>query len=70
MHSARHPHATLVLRQGVHPKIVQERSEHTKVGATLDIFGHVTSVLQEAAALRFDEGLEGAKEPENREEAA
>ena len=37
LHSARHSHATLMLRQGVHPKIVQERLGHAKVGTTLDI---------------------------------
>ena len=70
LHSARHAHATLMLRQGVHPKIVQERLGHAKVGTTLDIYSHVTPGLQEAAALRFDEGLAGAKEPEAKEEAA
>ena len=70
LHSARHAHATLMLRQGVHPKIVQERLGHAKVGTTLDIYSHVTPGLQEAAALRFDEGLAGAKESEPRKEAA
>ncbi len=70
LHSARHAHATLMLRQGVHPKIVQERLGHAKVGTTLDIYSHVTPGLQEAAALHFEEGLAGAKEPEPREEAA
>ena len=64
LHDTRHAHATMMLRQGVHPKIVQERLGHAKVGTTLDIYSHVTPGLQEAAALRFDEGLEGAKEPE------
>ena len=70
LHDTRHAHATLMLRQGVHPKIVQERLGHAKVGTTLDIYSHITTGLQEAAALRFDEGLAGAKEPEPREEAA
>ena len=55
----------MMLRQGVHPKIVQERLGHAKVGTTLDIYSHVTPGLQEAAALRFDEGLVGAREPES-----
>ncbi len=45
-----------MLRQGVHPKIVQERLGHAKVGTTLDIYSHVTPSLQEALALHFDEG--------------
>jgi integrase len=56
-HDTRHAHATLMLRQGVHPKIVQERLGHATVAITLDIYSHVTPGLQEAAALRFDEGL-------------
>ena len=56
-HHTRHAHATLMLRQGVHPKIVQERLGHAKVGTTLDIYSHITPGLQQAAALRFDEGL-------------
>ena len=64
LHDARHAHATVMLRQGVHPKIVQERLGHAKVGTTLDIYSHVTPGLQEAAALRFDEWLADAKEPE------
>ena len=64
LHDARHAHATLMLRQGVHPKIVQERLGHAKVGTTLDIYSHVTPGLQEAAALRFEEGLAAARTPE------
>ena len=50
-----------MLRQGVHPKIVQERLGHAKVETTLNIYSHVTPGLQEAAALRFEEGLAEAK---------
>jgi integrase len=57
LHDARHAHATLMLRQGVHPKIVQERLGHAKVGTTLDIYSHVTAGMQEAAALAFENGL-------------
>jgi integrase len=59
LHDTRHAHATLMLRQGVHPKIVQERLGHSKISTTLDIYSHVVPGLQEAAALRFDEGLQG-----------
>ena len=64
LHDARHAHATLMLKQGVHPKIVQERLGHAKVGTTLDIYSHVTPGLQEAAALRFDEGLNATRQLE------
>ena len=53
-HDLRHTHASLMLRQGVHPKIVQERLGHATISTTLDIYSHVTAGLQEAAALKFE----------------
>ena len=55
LHDARHTHATLMLKQGVHPKIVQERLGHSSIQMTLDTYSHVVPGLQEAAALKFDE---------------
>ena len=46
-----------MLRQGVHPKIGQERLGHAKVEMTLNIYSHATLGLQEAAALLEAEGL-------------
>lgn len=57
LHDARHTHASLLLKAGVHPKIVQERLGHSSVQITLDTYSHVTPGLQQAAAERFDEGL-------------
>ncbi len=59
-HDLRHAHATLMLRQGIHPKIVSERLGHRSVAITLDIYSHVLPGLQEAAAHRFEEGLQAA----------
>ena len=53
-HDARHTHATLMLKQGIHPKIVQERLGHASIQMTLDTYSHVQPGLQEAAALAFD----------------
>jgi len=58
LHDLRHAHATILLQQGVHPKIVQERLGHSSVSTTLDIYSHVVPGLQEAAARRFEEGLQ------------
>jgi integrase len=55
LHDARHTHASLMLKQGIHPKIVQERLGHASIQITLDTYSHVSPGLQEAAALRFDE---------------
>jgi len=56
-HDARHTHASLMLKQGAHPKVVQERLGHATISTTLDLYSHVAPGLQEAAALRFDEAL-------------
>jgi integrase len=53
-HDARHSHASLMLKQGVHPKVVQERLGHATISTTLDLYSHVTPGLQEAAAAGFD----------------
>ena len=58
LHDGRHTHATLMLKSGVHPKIVSERLGHTTVAFTLDTYSHhIVPGLQEAAAKVFDENL-------------
>jgi integrase len=56
-HDARHTHATLLLKAGVHPKVVQERLGHSSISMTLDTYSHVVPGMQEAAATKFDENL-------------
>ncbi len=56
-HDLRHTHATLMLKAGVHPKIVSERLGHAKISITLDIYSHILPGLQEAAAESFDKML-------------
>ena len=55
LHDARHTHASLLLKQGVHPKIVQERLGHGSIQITLDTYSHVAPGLQQAAAKKFDD---------------
>ncbi len=57
LHDARHTHATIMLKQGIHPKIVQERLGHSSIGITLDTYSHVTPGLQVAAASSFDKAF-------------
>ncbi|MGB5925615.1 MAG: tyrosine-type recombinase/integrase [Dehalococcoidia bacterium] len=54
LHDARHTHTSLMLKQGVHPKIVQERLGHASMQILLDTYSHVAPGLQEAAAESFD----------------
>ena len=57
LHDSRHSHATIMLKAGIHPKVVQERLGHSSIQTTIDTYSHVLPGLQEAAAQRFDEGL-------------
>ncbi len=50
-------HASLMLKQGIHPKIASEPLGHSSIGVTLDTCSHVIPGLQKAAALHFEEGL-------------
>ncbi|MFH1663173.1 MAG: site-specific integrase [Chloroflexota bacterium] len=54
IHDLRHTHATLLFKEGVHPKIVSERLGHASISITLDIYSHVLSGLQEEASDKFD----------------
>lgn len=53
-HDLRHAHATLMLVEGVQPKIVSERLGQASVGITLDTYSHVLPTLQQEAARAFD----------------
>jgi integrase len=50
MHDLRHTWATLALRAGVHPKVVQERLGHANIAITMDTYSHVLPDMQESAA--------------------
>ncbi len=52
LHDLRHTWATLALKAGVHPKIVQERLGHSSIAITLDIYSHVTPAQESDAAAR------------------
>ncbi len=56
--SARHSHATLLLKAGVQPKIVSEGLGHASIGITLDTYSHVLPGLQKKAAECFDNLVE------------
>jgi integrase len=41
LHDTWHTHTSLMLAQGVHPKIVSKRLGHATVGINLDTYSHV-----------------------------
>jgi integrase len=54
LHALRHTHATMLLGENVHPKVVSERLGHATVGITLDTYSHVLPTMQEEAARKLD----------------
>jgi integrase len=53
-HALRHTAATLLLAEGVHPKIVQERLGHSRINLTLDVYSHLLPSMGKEAAARLD----------------
>ncbi|MCP8970467.1 site-specific integrase [Ectobacillus ponti] len=53
-HDLRHTHATMLLAQGVHAKVISERLGHSNIKTTLDIYSHVLPSMQEEAANQID----------------
>jgi len=51
-------HATLLLQQGTHPKVLQ-RLGHSAIRTTMDIYSHVLLGLQEEAIWCLQERLSG-----------
>ncbi|MDQ3923809.1 MAG: site-specific integrase [Actinomycetota bacterium] len=56
-HDLRHTCATLLLRQGVNPKFVQELLGHGDVSLTLNVYSHVLPDMGDTAAGAMDDAL-------------
>ncbi|MDA1010641.1 MAG: tyrosine-type recombinase/integrase [Chloroflexi bacterium] len=59
-HDLRHSAATLLLAEGVHPKVVQERLGHSNISVTMDIYSHVLPTMQREAASKLDRFFEAS----------
>jgi integrase len=62
-HDLRHLCATLLLSQGVHPKVAQELLGHSTVSVTLDTYSHVAPALAVKATRTLETRLLGSKAP-------
>jgi integrase len=60
LHDLRHTHASLMLQQGVHPKVVSERLGHGSTAFTMDTYAHTTPALHAEAAESVAALLAGA----------
>ncbi|NOH11525.1 MAG: site-specific integrase [Chloroflexi bacterium] len=56
-HDLRHTAATLMLIEGIHPKVVQERLGHSSVTLTLDTYSHVIPSMQTEVVEKLDKLL-------------
>ncbi|HDR8066083.1 tyrosine-type recombinase/integrase [Bacillus thuringiensis serovar fukuokaensis] len=59
IHDLRHTHATIILKQGVNPKIISERLGHTDISLTLRIYSHVLPNMQEEGVKNFGKSTFG-----------
>ena len=53
LHDLRHTHATLLLKAGVHVKVVSERLGHANVAFSMSVYQHVLPGMQAEAASTF-----------------
>jgi integrase len=60
IHDLRHSHATLLLEEGAHIKVVAERLGHSDPGLTMRVYSHVLDHMQQSAADQTDAVLRGA----------
>jgi len=54
LHDLRHSCATLLLAQGVNPRMVMETLGHSQVSLTLNTYSHVLPALQQDVASKMD----------------
>ncbi len=59
LHDLRHTHATILLQQNVHPKVVSERLGHSSIAFTMTVYQHVMPGMQAEAAATFGAAVFG-----------
>lgn len=57
VHALRHTSATLLINEGVHPKIISERLGHADIKTTMNIYGHALRKADEIASQKLDDVL-------------
>lgn len=63
-HDLRHSAASLLLAQGVAPRVVMDVLGHSQIGVTMNTFSHVVPALVDAAASAVDRALAPADDGE------
>jgi len=62
VYDLRHTFATLLLVQGIHPRVVMEILGHSQISLTMKVYTHVASQLQNQVAGLMDDVLSEAKQ--------
>ncbi len=68
-HDLRHSAATLLLSEGVHPKVVQELLGHSTISMTMDVYSHVLPSMQQDAIRKLNDALDKHEHGEVRRDA-
>jgi integrase len=63
-HDLRHSHASILIERGTHPKVISSRLGHSRIGVTMDTYGHLFDGLDEGAAEVLDEVFLDATVPD------
>lgn len=63
-HDLRHTHAALLIAQGEHPKVIQDRLGHASIRTTLDTYGHLVEGLDRGVADRLEKAGAPSLRPE------
>jgi hypothetical protein len=66
-HDLRHTCASLLLAQGVHPRVVMETLGHSQIGLTMNTYSHVIEEVRREAAARMEAVLGGGRTDERGE---
>jgi integrase len=73
IHDLRHTGASILINQGLHPKIVQQHLGHSSIVVTMDRYGHLypsdNERVQDALDAAFETGLVGSNMPRIKTEA-
>ncbi len=60
-HDLRHTYASLLIKQGEHPKYIQQQMGHSSIKVTLDTYGHLMEATNYEAAKKLGEIIFGSK---------
>ncbi len=63
IHDLRHTAATLLLTQGVHPRVVMDLLGHSQIAVTMNTYSHVVPALRKDTADKMDAILNTAANP-------